>query len=161
MKSIVESLNSLQIYHKSRTAESILHRVNVEDISVKSFHTLFSTIYVLEARLKNYGGAGPQKWEPRSRIGLYLGHYPFHDESVSLVCNTATGRVSPQYHVVLTISLVLCLTWKQAPSHQTGRTLSNSPPKWPQPKMSIWQTLVCGVNLTRDCRMRLQIPSQF
>ena len=40
MKDIAERLNSLQIYHKGKTPESILHGFNVEDIPVKSFHTL-------------------------------------------------------------------------------------------------------------------------
>ena len=55
---------------------------------------------MLYARLQNSLGAGPPKWEPRSRIGLYLGHLPFHAGSVALVWNPTTGRVSPQYHVV-------------------------------------------------------------
>ena len=37
MKDISERLTSLQIYHKGRTPEHILHQVNVEDIPVKSF----------------------------------------------------------------------------------------------------------------------------
>ena len=41
-----------------------------------------------------------QKWEPRSRIGVYLGDLPFPTRSVALVWNPNTGRVSPQYHVV-------------------------------------------------------------
>ena len=65
MKYIVERLNSLQIYHKGRTPYSILHVVNVEEIPVKSFHTLFSPIYVLNSRIQNSGGSGPPKWEPR------------------------------------------------------------------------------------------------
>ena len=52
MKSISERLNILQIDHKGRTPEPILHVFNVEDITVKSFHTLFSPIYVLDARLQ-------------------------------------------------------------------------------------------------------------
>ena len=50
--------------------------------------------------MQSAGGAGPPKWEPRSRIGVYLGHSPFHAGSVALVFNPTTGRVSPQYHVV-------------------------------------------------------------
>ena len=29
-----------------------------------------------------------------------MGHSPFHTGNVALVCNSTTGRVSPQYHVV-------------------------------------------------------------
>ena len=90
----------MQVYITGQTPESILHGVEIEDIPVKSYHTLFSPTYVLDARLQNYGGAGPPKWKPRSRIGVYLGHSPFHTGNVSLVWNPTTGRVSPQYHVV-------------------------------------------------------------
>ena len=78
----------------------MLHGVAVEDLPVKSYHTLFCPVYVLDARLQTAGGPGPPKWEPRSRIGVYLGHSPFHAGSVALVWNPTTGHVSPQYHVV-------------------------------------------------------------
>ena len=51
------------------------------------------------SRLQSAGGMAP-KWEPRSRIGVYLGHSPSHAGSVAIVFNPSTGRVSPQYHVV-------------------------------------------------------------
>lgn len=100
MKAVAERLNTLQIDTLGRTPESILHGIDVEDLPVKSFHTLFCPVYVLDARLQSAGGAGPPKWEPRSRIGVYLGHSPFHAGSVALVWNPTTGRVSPQFHVV-------------------------------------------------------------
>ena len=99
MKANAEMLISLQIDNKGRTPESILHGVNVEDVLVKSFHILFSPIYVIDARLQNSGGAGPPKWEPRSRIGLYLRHLPFHAGSFALLWNPTKGRGSPQYQV--------------------------------------------------------------
>jgi hypothetical protein len=43
---------------------------------------------------------GRQKWVPRSNIGVYLGHSPFHVGSVALVYNPSTGQVGPQYPVV-------------------------------------------------------------
>ena len=100
LKAVAERLNTLQIDSLGRTPESILHGIDVDDIPVKSFHTLFCPVYVLDARLQSAGGAGPPKWEPRSRIGVYLGHSPFHAGSVALVWNPSTGRVSPQFHVV-------------------------------------------------------------
>ena len=72
----------------------------MEYIPVKSFHTLSSPIYMLYARLQNAGGTGPTKWEPLSRIGVYIGHSPFLAGRVVRVCNHITGRGSPQYHVV-------------------------------------------------------------
>ena len=47
------------------------------------------------------GGGGPPKWDPRARLGMYLGHSPSHAGSVALVLNLRTGLVSPQYHVVI------------------------------------------------------------
>ena len=98
-KAMAERINSLQINSDGSTPESILHGVKIEEIPVKSFHTLFCPVYVLDSRLHSAGGIAP-KWEPRSRIGVYLGHSPSHAGSVALVFNITTGRVSPQYHVV-------------------------------------------------------------
>ena len=55
---------------------------------------------MLDARLQNSGGSGLPKWEPYSRIGVYLGNSTFHTGSTALVCNTTTGRFSTKYHVV-------------------------------------------------------------
>lgn len=57
-------------------------------------------MYVLDYRLHDAGSIGPPKWDPRSWVGVYLGHSPFHAGSVALVFGIKTGRVSPQYHVV-------------------------------------------------------------
>ena len=100
IKAVSERLNSLQVDITGQTPESILNGVEIEDIPVKSYHTLFCPTYVLDARLQSSGGADPPKWEPRSRIVVYLVHSPFHSGNLALVCNPTTGRVSPQYHVV-------------------------------------------------------------
>ena len=55
---------------------------------------------MLDNRLQNDVGAVPPKCEPRSRIGMYLGHSPFHAGRVALVCNPTTSSVSSQYHIV-------------------------------------------------------------
>ena len=100
LKAISDRLNILQIHHKRRTPEYILHVVNVKDIPVKLFHILLIRIYMLDSRLQNSGGSGPPKWEPRSCIGVYLEHLPFYSGYVKLVWNTTTGHISPQYHIV-------------------------------------------------------------
>ena len=41
IKSIAESLNNLQVDLTGQTPESILHGVEIEDIPVKSYHTIF------------------------------------------------------------------------------------------------------------------------
>jgi len=100
MKAMVERLNTLHIDNDGQTPESLMYGIDLESIPVRTFHTLFCPVYVLDHRLQSAGGPGPPKWEPRSRIGVYLGHSPFHAGSVALIFNPKTARVSPQYHVV-------------------------------------------------------------
>ena len=158
MKAVSEKLNSLQIYHKGRTPYYILHVFSVEDIPIKSFHTLFSLIYVLDVRLQKSGGAGPPNGNCVHVLGCILDTRPSMTEASYLygILPQVASVHNTTYN--LTMSLVLILTWKRAPSHQTGRTLSNTPSKWPQPKMSIWQTLGCGDNTTRERWIHFQIP---
>jgi hypothetical protein len=77
-----------------------MYGVDLETIPIKNFHALFCPIYVLDHRLQLAGGPGPPKWEPRSRMGVYLGHSPFHAGSEALVFKPKTMRVFPQYHVI-------------------------------------------------------------
>ncbi len=100
IKAMAERLNSLHMDDKGNTPESIMFGVNLDLIPVKNFHILFCPVYVLNHLLQSAGGPGPPKWEPRSWIGVYLGHSPFHAGSVALVFNPKTAKVSPQYHVV-------------------------------------------------------------
>ena len=51
-------------------------------------------MYVLDARLQDSGGGGFSKWDPRARLGIYLGHSPSNVCSVALVFNPRTGLVS-------------------------------------------------------------------
>jgi hypothetical protein len=46
------------------------------------------------------GSWGGPKWEPRSRLGIYVGHFSSHAGLVALVLNPRIGHVSPQFHVV-------------------------------------------------------------
>jgi hypothetical protein len=86
--------------NEGNTPESLMYGVDLERIAIKNFHTLFCPIYVLDHRLQSAGVPDPPKWEPRSRIGVYLGHSPFHAGSVALVFNPKTVRVCPQYHII-------------------------------------------------------------
>ena len=95
MKAVAARHNKMQIDVLGRTPESILHGVEVEDIPVKSYHTLFFPVDLLGTRLQSSGGTGLPNWEPHSRIGVYLGHSPFHAGNVALVWNPTTGRASP------------------------------------------------------------------
>ena len=57
------------------------------------------SVYILDSKLQSGLGEIP-KLEPRSRLGIYVGHSPVHAGNVALVLNPRTGLVSPQYHVV-------------------------------------------------------------
>ena len=74
--------------------------MEIETIPLKSFHTLFFPVYVLDGRAQSTGCPGPPKGGPSSCIGVYLGHSPFHTGSVGLVFNRTTGQISTQFHAV-------------------------------------------------------------
>ena len=93
MKNSAKRLKNLQVDILGRIQKSIFHGVEVHDTPVKSYHTLFCPTYVIDVRLQSPRGTVPPKWEPRSQIGVYLGHLPFHVVSVRLVWNPTTGRV--------------------------------------------------------------------
>jgi hypothetical protein len=102
IKAAAEQMNSLHIDTEGHTPESKFYGVNIVNIPVKTFHTMFCSCYVLDSsRLHNAGSIGPPKWEPRSNIRVYLGHSLFHAGSVALVYNPSTGHVSPKYHDVI------------------------------------------------------------
>ena len=51
------------------------------------------SIYDLFAARLQSNLKGVPKWEPRSRLGIYVGHSPAHVGSVGLVLNLKTGLV--------------------------------------------------------------------
>jgi hypothetical protein len=66
---------------------------------VRQYHPFGCPVFVLAAGLQNMGATIP-KWDPRARVGVYLGHSPCHAGNVALVLNPKTLRVSPQFHLV-------------------------------------------------------------
>jgi hypothetical protein len=100
IKAAVERMNSLHIDTADHTPESKFYGVNIENIPVKTFCTMFCPCYILDSRLHNAGSIGPTKWEPRSNICVYLGHSPLHAGRVALFYNQSNGHVSLQFHVV-------------------------------------------------------------
>lgn len=65
--------------------------------NLHNFHTFGCPVYILDNTLQQQG-AQSSKWQEHSRIGIYLGLSPQHAGTVSLVMNTDTGLVSPQFH---------------------------------------------------------------
>ena len=96
-----ERINNLHIDLNGSTLEMKFSKVAGSSTRIKNYHTFGCPCYILDARLQDAGGAGPPKWDPRSRLGIYLGHSPSHAGNVALVLNPRTGLVSPQFHVVV------------------------------------------------------------
>ena len=66
--------------------------------NLKHFHPFGCLVYVLQASLQTRSPF--TKWGKRSKIGIFLCHFPHHASSVPLVLSTQTGLVSPQFHCV-------------------------------------------------------------
>jgi hypothetical protein len=113
------------------------------------FHAFGCPVFVLEARLQ--AGHKIPKWEPRSRMAIYLGRSPQNASNVPLVMNIKTGLVSPQYHVVFDdhFTTTQCLTtnvlpanWKTLFQERSENVLADKPilqdshilgPEWKSP----------------------------
>ena len=70
---------------------------NSNQMDMKTLHTWGCPCYILDSSLQS--GNMKAKWEPRSRLGIYLGHSPCHAGTVALVLNPRSLHVSPQFHV--------------------------------------------------------------
>ena len=82
-----------------RTPDMKFSGVAAQTLRLRDFHTFGCPVYVLDSRLQS-STMGVPKWEPRARLGIYLGRSPSHAANVALVLNPKTGLVSPQFHVV-------------------------------------------------------------
>ncbi len=98
LKTASDRLNRLSVNDDLKSPLSLLSGAS-DNIIASDLHTWGCPVYVLDADLQ-YGSVGPPKWDPRSRLGIYVGRSPIHAGSVALVLNPKTGHVSPQYHVV-------------------------------------------------------------
>jgi hypothetical protein len=99
LKEAAYRLNKLSIGEDGRSNEAKFFGVDRDMIDPSLFHVFGSPAFVLDARHQS-GVAGAPEWEPRSRLGIYVGHSPSHAGSVALILNPTTGHVSPQYHIV-------------------------------------------------------------
>ena len=61
-------------------------------------HVFGCPVYVLDPKLQD--GHKIPKWDPRARLGMFLGYSDVHSSLVPLVLNVRTGKISPQYHVI-------------------------------------------------------------
>jgi hypothetical protein len=61
-------------------------------------HVWGSPVFVLDPALQD--DKEIPKWNPRSRLGMYLGNSPVHSSTVAIVLNLRTGYITAQYHTV-------------------------------------------------------------
>ena len=66
---------------------------------VEKKYTFGCPINVLKNDLQTTRSQIP-KWDPRARLGVYLGYSPCHTGYIAIVMNPHTLHVSPQFHVV-------------------------------------------------------------
>ena len=126
LKAACERLNNLSINENGESPHSRMSRAD-NIIMKQDYHTWGCPVYILDEKLQS-GSIGPPKWEPRSRLGIYVGHSPVHAGSVALVLNVITGHISPQYHVVFDddFSTVPALRDGTSPAHWKELARDNS-----------------------------------
>lgn len=88
-----DCVNNLHIDVEGQTPDMKISKVGGLPTRIKHFHTFGCPLYILDARLQNAGGTGLPKWDPCSRLGIYLGHSLSHAGSVALVLNPADPDV--------------------------------------------------------------------
>jgi len=99
VKCYEDRLNNLVHRADGRTPYETLASLDAAPIDTSNFHTFGCPCYVLDHWLQSGTGKIP-KWEPRERMGIYVGRSPSHASNVALILNPRTGHVSPQFHVV-------------------------------------------------------------
>ena len=92
-------MNNLHVDINLETPDMKLSNTKAVNVQLKHYHTFGCPENILDSRLQTNLKVVP-KWEPRSRLGIYVGHWPAHAGSVALVLNSKTVLVSPQYNVV-------------------------------------------------------------
>ena len=66
--------------------------------NLRQTHVWGCPVYVLELELQD--GKKIPKWQPRARLGMFVGFSDVHSSLVPLVLNLITGKISPHYHAV-------------------------------------------------------------
>jgi hypothetical protein len=122
LKCCEDRLNNLVHRAGDQTPYKMLAGLESSRIIMTNFHTLGCPCYVLDHRLQSGNGAVP-KWEPRARIGIYIGHSPSHFLTLHL---SLIQRLAMS-HLNSTLSLMMilprCHIFALARSHGIGRTL--------------------------------------
>ena len=98
LKMTADWLNTFMENNEGLSPNEVLSGIWAE-LDSRGFQVFGCPVFVLDHCLQN-GIEGILKWDPRARVGIYLGESPYHAGNVALVLNPRTGHVSPQYHMV-------------------------------------------------------------
>jgi hypothetical protein len=100
------------------------------------YHAFGSPVYVLKNALQAMNPHN--KWEDRSRVGLYLCQSPSHASNVPLVLNTQSANVSPQFHCIYDDDFSTCTQdaqfrslWQHKAKIQQSLDIDYNPPGRP------------------------------
>ena len=119
LKNYVNLRNQIPTYHQpgkkegkkyfdGEYVESPLSRLSGEkkELNIKNIRSFGCSVYVLEIKLQAL--RSHNKWSDRYRVGIYLCQSPNHSTDVSLVLNTTTANMSPQFHCIYDDDLSTC-----------------------------------------------------
>jgi hypothetical protein len=143
LKCAEDRLNNLVHRSDDRTPYETLAGLDSSGIKVSNFHTFGSPCYVLDQRLQS-GSSMIPKWEPRARMGIYVGRSPSHASNVALILNPRTGHISPQFHVVFDddFTTVPYLRKMEVPPHWAELVRSSAEVQlYTEHQVSTWQSL--------------------
>jgi hypothetical protein len=90
--------NRLPNVENGLTPDELWSSVQLSGNKLARTHIFSCPIYVLDAAIQD--GRKIPTWNPRARLGLFLGFSERHYSQVPLVLNIETGKISLQYHVI-------------------------------------------------------------
>jgi hypothetical protein len=91
-----ESLNKSPTPKHKKTPRELFTGSNIHP-KINQDHPFGCPVYALDGHLQNLQKI--DKWDPRPRLGAYLGHSPQHAPTVGLILSLKMGLLSPQFHV--------------------------------------------------------------
>ena len=93
---VAEAINIENTLSINSNRKTLIQKLTAAEIPItlRDYHTWGCPVHVLESKVQT-SSKGLPKWEPRSRIGIYLGRSPAHAGNVALVLNPSSGHVSP------------------------------------------------------------------
>ena len=119
VKAAIKILKFLQLDLDGNTPTAKLYNIKNIKPNAHEYHKFRCPVYVMNSKLQQ-GSIDPPKWEPCSRVGVYLSQSPMHTGYVSLILNPVTGHVSPKYYVIYDKTFLTV-------SHMRDETI---PPTW-------------------------------